>query len=141
MLLGDAVRLLERRWSAAAFSTRLDHVAHAENAAGDALGWKSSSASHFSPTPTSLIGLPVTARMRERGAAAAVAVDARQHDAGDADPLIEALGKLDGVLAGERSRRRAGSRADARCALTSADSCISASSIWMRPAVSSSTTS
>ena len=26
-------------------------------------GWKSSSASHFSPTPSSLIGLPVTARM------------------------------------------------------------------------------
>ena len=38
---------------------------------------------------------------RERRAAAAIAVDSGQHDAGDADALIEAFGKIDGVLAGE----------------------------------------
>ena len=37
----------------------------------------------------------------ERRAAAAVAVDARQHDAGDADALVEALGELHRVLAGQ----------------------------------------
>ena len=38
----------------------------------------------------------------ERRAAAAVAVDAGQHDAADADALVEALGELDRILAGER---------------------------------------
>ena len=37
----------------------------------------------------------------ERRAAAAIAVDAGQHDAGDADALVEALGEVDGVLAGQ----------------------------------------
>ena len=77
---------------------------------------------------------------RERGAAAAVAVDAGQHDAGDADPLVEALGEIDGVLAGQASAtsRISCGRAASRI---SAISAISASSIWVRPAVSSSTTS
>ena len=37
----------------------------------------------------------------ECGTAAAIAVDPGQHDAGDADPLVEALGEVHGVLARE----------------------------------------
>ena len=40
-----------------------DDVALAENAPGHARGWKSSSASIFSPVPSSLIGAPVIARI------------------------------------------------------------------------------
>ena len=39
---------------------------------------------------------------RQRGAAAAVAVNARQHDAGEAHALIERAREVDGVLAGQR---------------------------------------
>ena len=39
---------------------------------------------------------------RQCGAAAAVAIDAGQHDAGEPDALVEAAGEIDGVLAGER---------------------------------------
>ena len=63
--------------------------------------WKASSASSFSPVPMNLIGLPGHGAHRERGAAAGIAVDAGQHDAGDADALGEALGEVDRVLAGE----------------------------------------
>ena len=38
----------------------------------------------------------------ERGAAAAVAVDAGEHDAGEADALVERAREIDRVLAGER---------------------------------------
>jgi len=44
----------------------------------------------FSPVPISLIRLAVTARHRERRTAETIAIDARQHDAGQpARPLIE----------------------------------------------------
>ena len=39
---------------------------------------------------------------RQRRAAAAVAVDAGQHDAGDADALVEGAREIDRVLAGQR---------------------------------------
>jgi hypothetical protein len=39
---------------------------------------------------------------RQRGAAAAVAVDAGQHDAGEADALVEGAREIDRVLAGQR---------------------------------------
>ena len=39
---------------------------------------------------------------RQRRAAAPVAVHAGEHDAGEADPLVEVLGEVDGVLAGQR---------------------------------------
>ena len=39
---------------------------------------------------------------RQRGAAAAIAIGARQHDAGDADMAVKGLGGVDGVLAGQR---------------------------------------
>ena len=39
---------------------------------------------------------------RKRGAAAAIAIGARQYDAGDADMAVKSLGGVDGVLAGQR---------------------------------------
>ena len=77
---------------------------------------------------------------RQRRAAAAVAVHAGQHDAGHADALVEVLGEIDRVLAGQR----VGDEQDLvrpRGVRISAISAISASSICVRPAVSSSTTS
>ena len=77
---------------------------------------------------------------RQRRAAAAVAVDAGQHDAGEADALVERARQIDGVLAGQRIGdeqhfvRRGGALHLGRLAI------ISSSSV-MRPAVSSSTTS
>ena len=65
-------------------------------------GSKVSSASIFSPVPISLIGLPVTARIDKCGAAAAVAVDAGHHDAGEADALVEGAREIDRVLTGQR---------------------------------------
>ena len=38
----------------------------------------------------------------ERGTAAAIAIDAGEHDAGNADLLIEGAGEIDRVLAGQR---------------------------------------
>jgi len=40
-----------------------ENVAHAQNARDDAVGWKGSSASYFSPMPMNLMGCPVTWRM------------------------------------------------------------------------------
>ena len=65
-------------------------------------GWKTSSASVFSPVPRNLTGTPVTAEMRERGAAAGVAVDLGEDQPGDRDGGRERLGDADGLLAGHR---------------------------------------
>ena len=103
-------------------------------------GWKSSSASSLFAGADELDRLAGDRAHRQRRAAAAVAVDARQHDAGEADALVERAGEIDGVLAGEgvgdqQHFVRMGGR------LTSAASAIIASSRVGRPAVSSSTTS
>ena len=63
-------------------------------------GWKTSKSSSFSPVPTNLIGLPVTARTLRGGAAAGVAVELGQDDAVEVDLAVEGLGGVDGVLAG-----------------------------------------
>ena len=65
-------------------------------------GWKTSSASVFSPVPRNLTGTPVTARDREGRAAAGVAVDLGQDQAGHRDRGDERLGDRDGLLAGHR---------------------------------------
>ena len=52
--------------------------------------------------PISTIGLPVIARIDKRRAAARVAVDPGQHDAGDAGALAKGLGDIDRVLTGHR---------------------------------------
>ena len=77
----------------------------------------------------------------ERRAAAAIAVDTGQHDAGDADLLIEIAREIDRVLAGQRvgdEQRLVRLRDVAHWRPSSA---ISSSSICARPAVSSMTTS
>ena len=56
-------------------------------------GWNGSSASSFSPVPMNLIGSPVIARIDKRRAAAGIAIDSGQHDAGDADALVKRLGE------------------------------------------------
>jgi hypothetical protein len=68
------------------------------------LGWKSSSASVFSPVPISLIGLPVTARIDSAAPPRPSPSDPRQHDAGEADALVEGAREIDRVLAGQRVR-------------------------------------
>ncbi len=86
----------------AAFSTRLTTSPMPRMREAMRPGWKSSSASHFSPTPISLIGLPVTARI-ESAAPPRPSPSARvKHDAGDADAAVEGFGGVDGVLAGQR---------------------------------------
>ncbi len=65
-------------------------------------GWNGSIWSSFSPVPMNLIGLPVTALTRERRAAAGVAVELGEHDAGDVEVFVEGLGGVDRVLAGHR---------------------------------------
>ena len=103
-------------------------------------GWNHSSASSFSPTPTNLIGLPVTALHRERRAAARVAVELRQDDAVEVDPLLERLRDVDGLLAGHRVEDEQDVRR-LRLVATAASSSISSSSMCRRPAVSRMTTS
>ena len=65
-------------------------------------GWKSSSASSFSPVADQLDRLARDRAHGERGTAAAIAVDAGQHDARERNARIEALGEVDGILAGQR---------------------------------------
>ena len=104
-------------------------------------GWKSSSASIFSPTPMQLDRPAGDGAHGERRAAAPVAVDAGEHDAGDADALVEGARHVHGVLAGqgvgdEQDLVRVGVPR-----FISGISIISGSSTWVRPAVSSITTS
>ncbi len=65
-------------------------------------GWNSSSASHFSPVPISLIGLPVTARMDS--AAPPRPSPSQRVSTMPVTPIarFESLGGVDGVLAGQR---------------------------------------
>ena len=100
-LLGDARRLLgvDRRGG---LLDQRDDVAHAEDAVGDARGMKVLDGVDLFAGADELDRLAGDRPHRQRGAAAAVAVDAGQHDAGEPDALVEAAGEVDGVLAGER---------------------------------------
>ena len=64
-------------------------------------GWKASSASSFSPAPRNLIGAPVTLRMDSAAPPRRIAIDAGQDDAGELTPVVEDLGDIDRVLAGQ----------------------------------------
>ena len=79
-----------------------DDVAHAEDAAGDARRIEILERVELLAGAEELDRLAGDRAHRQRRAAAAVAVDAGQHDAGDADALVERLGEVDRVLAGER---------------------------------------
>ena len=76
----------------------------------------------------------------ERGAAAAVAVDAGEHDAGQAHALVERAREIDRVLAGQRVGNEQ-HLVRLRGLLHLRGFAIIASSSVVRPAVSSSTTS
>ena len=92
-------------FSASIVSRRLldqrDDVAHAENAVGDAIGMKILERIDLLAGAEKFDRLAGDGAHRQRRAAAAVAVDAGQHDAGDADAIVEILGEIDGVLAGQ----------------------------------------
>ena len=103
-------------------------------------GWKGSMASSFSPTPISLIGQPVTARMlsaappRPSPSTRVSAIPVRPIRSWKAPAMVTASWP---VSASATSRVSAGCAAS-RTALHSA---IDSSSTWRRPAVSSRTTS
>ncbi len=79
-----------------------DDVAHAEDAVGEAPGMEILQRVHLLADAEQLDRLAGDGAHGERRAAAPVAVGARQHDAGDADALVEAFGEIDRVLAGQR---------------------------------------
>ena len=85
------LRLLDQR----------DDVAHAEDAAGDALGVELLERVELLAEADELDRLAGDGAHRERRAAAAVAVHAGQDHAGDADPAVELLGDVHRVLAGQ----------------------------------------
>ena len=66
-----------------------DDVAHAEDAAGDALGMEGLERVELFAGAEELDRLAGDGAHRQRRAAARIAVDAGQHDAGDADALVE----------------------------------------------------
>ncbi len=65
-------------------------------------GWKYSSWSSFSPTEASLTGPAGDRPHGQRGAAAGVAVELREDDAVEGDPLLERERDVHGLLAGHR---------------------------------------
>ena len=91
-LLGDARGLLgvDRRGG---LLHQRDDVAHAEDAVGDARGMKVLDGVELLAGADELDRLAGDRAHRQRGAAAAVAVDACQHDAGEPDALVERCGR------------------------------------------------
>ncbi len=65
-------------------------------------GWKTSSASSFSPGRGELDRLAGDRLDAQRGAAAGIAVELRQDHTVERDALLERLGDVDGLLAGHR---------------------------------------
>ncbi len=87
-LLGDARGLLGVDRLRRLLDQR-DDVAHAEDAVGDTRGMEVLQRVHLLADADQLDRLAGDGAHRQRRAAAAVAVDARQHDAGEADALVE----------------------------------------------------
>ena len=83
-------------------------VAHAENAAGNALGVEVLEPVELFARAHQLDGLARHLAHRKGCTAAAVAVDTRQHDARDADPLIEVARERHRVLARQGIRNEKG---------------------------------
>ena len=99
--LGDLAGLVMVDIHGGAFD-EAHHVAHAENAAGDARGVEVFKAFELFAGAHELDGLAGDGAHGEGGTAAAIAIDAGQHDAGNADLLVEGAGEIDGVLSGQR---------------------------------------
>ena len=104
-------------------------------------GWKYSSWSSFSPTDDELDRLAGDRLDRERRAAARVAVELRQDDAVERDPLLERLARRRRPPGRSSRRARAGRSSASPRRGSAASSSISASSTCRRPAVSTMTTS
>ena len=119
---------------------RLQHVAHAEDPAGHPVGMEDVEVLELLAGGREQDRHAGDLAHRQRGAAAGVAVELGQDDAGEADALAERIGGGDGVLADHRVEDEQGfvgltaSRIAAACA-------ISSSSMPSRPAVSTITTS
>ena len=84
----------------AALLDQPDDVAHAEDAAGDAVGMERLERVELLADADQLDRPAGDRAHRQRRAAARIAVDPGQHDAGDAGALVEGLGDVDRVLAG-----------------------------------------
>ena len=84
------------------FLDEADDVAHAEDAAGDARRIEILERVELFADADQLDRLAGDGAHRQRRAAAPIAVDAGEHDAGDADAIVERLGEVDRVLAGQR---------------------------------------
>ena len=79
-----------------------DDVAHAQDAVGDARGMEILERIHLFADADQLDRLAGRGAHRERRAAAAIAIDAGEDDAGDIDAAIEGAREIDRVLAGQR---------------------------------------
>ena len=79
-----------------------DNIAHAEDTLRDPVGVERLQRVPFLANPHKLNGLARDRTHRERGAAAAIAIDAGQHNASEANLFVKGLCGLHGVLAGHR---------------------------------------
>ncbi len=101
--LGDARGLFGIDIGGGLFDQR-HHVAHAENAARDPARMKIFQRVGLFAGADQFYRFSRDRAHRQRGAAAAVAVDPRQHDAGETDAFVEGARQIDRVLAGQRIR-------------------------------------
>src|SRR5581483_9180033 len=94
---GDLLRLVELD-GLKRLLDQADHVAHAEDASGDAVGMEILERIELFARTDQLDRLAGDGAHGERCAAPAVAVDSGEHDAGEIDARAEILGEVDGVL-------------------------------------------
>ncbi len=112
------------------------HVAHAEDAADDAVGMEGLEGVGLFADADELDGLAGDVANRERCAAAGIAVHLGEHDAGEAEALVKILRGVDGVLAGHGVGDEQESPDGLSSFLSRSISPISSSSMCRRPAVS-----
>ena len=98
-LFGELFGLLAVERGFGFFDER-EHVAHAEDAADDAVGMEGLEGVGLFAGADELDGLAGDVADGEGRAAAGVAVHLGEDDAGEAEALVEVLGGVDGVLAG-----------------------------------------
>ena len=97
--LGELFRLLSVEGGLGFFDER-EHVAHAEDAADDAVGMEGLEGVRLFAGADELDGLAGDVADGERRTAAGVAVHLGEDDAGEAEALVKVLRGVDGILAG-----------------------------------------
>ena len=110
-------------------------VAHAEDAANDAVGMERLEGVGLFADADELDGLAGDVANRERRATAGVAVHLGEDDAGEREALVELLAELTAswpVMASATKRISCGMSSFLSCSISS----IRSSSMWRRPAVS-----